>query len=106
VTGLAMTLPLAVYVIWWTVLLLVALVIVPLALFLLHSTLRSAQDIRRYFAEMLQAGVMIAEHTGAVAAREHTETVAKGMVATAQNLGEHSQAVAELLQQRAAGSPP
>ena len=47
------TLPTAVYAIWWIVLLVVVVVIVPLAIALLHRTLRAALSIRRYLGEML-----------------------------------------------------
>ena len=56
------------YVVWWVVLIVVTVVIVPLAILLLHRTLRAALSIRRYMREMLQAGVGIATNTNTTAA--------------------------------------
>lgn len=96
------TLPTAVYAIWWTVLLIVVVVIVPLAVILLHRTLLAALSIRRYLAEMLQAGVGIAQNTGSIPALNDTIAVAGGMVKTAGCLKQHSATIAEVLSQRAA----
>ena len=95
------TLPTAVYAIWGATLLVVALVIVPLAVILLHRVLRAALSIRRYLAEMLEAGVGIAANTQPIAALNDTITVAGGMVATAGRIKEHSGTIAEVLSQRA-----
>jgi hypothetical protein len=97
------TLPEAVYTIWWTVLVVVFFVIVPLAVGLLHRTLRAALDIRRYLAEMLDAGVGIAENTNSIPALQDTIAVGSGMVETAGKLKEHSGTIAEVLSQRALG---
>ena len=97
------TLPETVYSIWWTVLVVVFVVIVPLAVGLLHRTLRAAIDIRRYLAEMLAASVGIAENTSSIPALKDTIAVGSGMVETAGNLKEHSGTIAEVLAQRAQG---
>lgn len=96
------TLPAAVYAIWWTVLLVVAVVIVPLAIALLHRTLRAALSIRRYLAEMLEAGVGIAGNTQSVAALNDTIAVAGALVKTAGSIKQHSGTLAEVLSKRAA----
>lgn len=96
------TLPTAVYAIWWTVLLVVVVVIVPLAIVLLHRTLRAALSIKRYLAEMLDAGVGIAGNTASIAALNDTIGVAGGMLKTAGALKEHSGTIASVLSQRAA----
>ena len=100
---LTMTLPSSVYVIWGTVLGIVVIVIVPLAIGLLQRTLSAALSIRRYMAEMLAAGVGIAENTASVSALNDTIAVAGGMVETAGQLKEHSGTIAQVLSQRAAG---
>ena len=97
------TLPEAVYTIWWTVLAVVFVVIVPIVVGLLHRTLRAAIDIRGYLADMLTAGVGIAENTGSIPALKDTIAVGAGMVETAGRLKEHSGTIAELLSQRALG---
>ena len=99
---LSPTLPPVVYVIWWTVLLVVVFVIVPLAIVLLHRTLRAALSIRRYLAEMLEAGVGIAGNTAAIPALNETIAVAGTMLETAGRLQEHSGTIAAVLSQRAA----
>ena len=99
---LTMTLPSVIYVIWGTVLAVVIIVIVPLAIGLLQRTLTASLSIRRYFAEMLTAGVGIAENTASVSALKDTIGVAVDMIGTAGQLKEHSGTVAQLLAQRAA----
>ena len=100
------TLPEEVYTIWWGTLLLVVMVIVPLAIALLHRTLRAALSIRRYLQEMLDAGAAIAANTSSVPALKDTIAVGSGMVATAGSLREHSGTIATVLARRAqAGAP-
>ena len=98
---LTQTLPTAVYLIWGTTLAVVTVVIVPLAVFLLHRTLRAALSIRRYLAEMLEAGVGIATNTQSVAALNDTIAVAGNMVKTAGSIKQHSGTIAEILSKRA-----
>ena len=93
-----------VQVIWSVVLLLVVVVIVPLAVVLLHRTLRAAQSIRRYLDEMLSAGVGIAGHTASVAALDDTIGVAGSMVEVAGSIKQHSGVIASVLSARAASS--
>lgn len=100
------TLPTAVYVIWWTVLLLVLVVIVPLAVSLLHRTLRAALQIRRYLGEMLDAGVGIAGNTASVPALKETLGAAEKMVRAAGNLRQHSAVIAGVLAERAERGNP
>ncbi len=94
-------LPTMVYAIWWTVLGIVALVVVPLAVGLLHRTLRAAQSIRRYLAEMLTAGVGIAGNTGAISALNDTIGTAGTLLTTAGNIKEHTGIIATVLSERA-----
>ena len=96
------SLPEIIYTIWWTVLILVLVAIVPLAVFLLQRTLNAAISIRRYFAEMLTAGVGIAENTSSISALNDTMEVAGKMVETSKKLNEHSKTIAEVLTDRAA----
>jgi len=96
------TLPESVYLIWQTVLVIVVAIIVPLSIYLLQRTLRGALDIKRYFGEMLTAGVAIDEHTRSIAALNDTVSVATGMVETSEKLDQHSAAIAKILSDRAA----
>ncbi|HIG79241.1 MAG TPA: hypothetical protein EYQ47_04465 [Cycloclasticus sp.] len=95
------TLPESVYLIWQTVLVVVVVAIVPLAIYLLQRTLRGALNIKRYFAEMLTAGVAIAENTSSIVALNDTIEVATGMVETSKKLDEHSATIAAVLSARA-----
>ena len=92
----------AIHVIWWVVLLLVVVVIVPLAVALLHRTLRAAISIRRYLDEMLTAGVGIAGNTASIAALDDTIGVAGAMVKVAGSIKQHSGTIASVLAARAA----
>jgi hypothetical protein len=95
------TLPSAVYAIWWTTLLIVVVIIVPLAIGLLHRTLRAALSIKRYFAEMLTAGVGIVENTSSIPELKNTIAVGTAMLETASRLDEHSGTIATVLAARA-----
>ena len=95
------TLPTAIYVIWWSTLLIVVFIIVPLAVIRLHRLLCSALAIKRYLNEMLTAGVGIVENTQSISALNDTITVAGGMVETAQQLNQHSATIADVLAERA-----
>lgn len=96
------TLPAVVYVIWWIVLAVVVLVIVPLAISLLHRALRAASFIREYLADMLAAGVGIAGNTAAIAALDDTLAVAGGMVQSAEQIKAHTGTIAGVFAERAA----
>ena len=94
-----------VQIIWAATLLLVVVVIVPLAIVLLHRTLRAAMSIRRYLDEMLAAGVGIAGNTASVKALDDTIGVAGSMVTVAGNIKSHSGTIASVLSSRAATLP-
>lgn len=99
------TVPTAVYVIWWTVLLVVVFVIVPIAVALLHRTLAAALSIKRYLHEMLQAGGGIAGHTASISALNETIRVAGTLVTTAGSIKEHTGTIAAVLSQRTGSRP-
>lgn len=92
----------AILVIWAATLLLLVVVIVPLAVLLLHRTLRAAMSIRRYLDEMLAAGVGIAGNTASIVALDDTIGVAGTMVKVAGNIKSHSGTIASVLAARAA----
>ena len=100
--SMSTSLPGAVYAIWGVVLLVVIVVIVPLAIALLHRTLRAALSIRRYLREMLEAGVGIAGNTGSISALNDTIGVAGAMVTTADSIKQHTGTIATVLSERAA----
>lgn len=75
--------PIAVYVIWWATLIIAVFVVLPLAVYLLHRTLRAARQIEHYAAKALEAGGGIAGNTGNIGALEDTISVATGILHTA-----------------------
>jgi sporulation-control protein spo0M len=91
--------PTGVYAAWWTGLIVVVL-LVPVAVHLLHRTLRAALSIQRYLAEMEAAGARIAENTAAVAALEDTEEAAAALLDGAQSIEGHARTLAETLSSR------
>ena len=72
--------------IWAITLAVVTVVIVPLAIYLLHRTLRAARSIERYTRESLAAGVGIASNTGAIAALDDTIRAASSLLEAAEAL--------------------
>jgi hypothetical protein len=70
----------AVYWIWGATLAIITFVVVPLALYLLHRTLKAARAIERYARESLTAGVGIATNTAAIPALERTLATAGSLV--------------------------
>jgi hypothetical protein len=95
--------PTAVYVIW-TILLIVAMLVLPLIIRLLHRTWKAARSIEIYFAEMLEAGLGIAGNTEHIKALEDTIEVAGGMLKTAGDIDEHAGVIESTLDQRASKS--
>jgi hypothetical protein len=99
-----MQVPGIVFVIWWILLLVTIFVVLPVLIFLLQRTLNAARNIERYLAEMLEAGVGIAENTSHVKALEETIQVATQMLNVAGNLQSHSATIATVLGQRVDGA--
>lgn len=94
--------PQAVYVIWFILLLVIVLAIVPLALVLLHQTLTAARNIERYFKEMATAGVGIAENVSHTKALEDTISVATAILGVAGQIKENTNTLKGALASRAA----
>jgi hypothetical protein len=93
--------PTAAQVIWGITLLLIALVIVPLAIALLHRTLTAARSIESYLAEMRDAGMGIAGNTAAIPTLDQTIETAGVMAGVAGSLEQRSAAIAGILAERA-----
>jgi hypothetical protein len=72
--------------IWGITLAVVTVVIVPLAVYLLHRTLRAARSIERYTRESLAAGVGIASNTTAIAALDEAIQAAASLLEAAEAL--------------------
>ncbi len=80
----------AAYWIWGTTLAVITFVVVPLALHLLHKTLKAAMSIERYARESLTAGVGIANNTAAIPALEATLTTAGSLIEATKLLKERA----------------
>ena len=87
--------------IWIVTLLVVALVIVPVAVVLLRRVLNAAWAIERYLADMLEADVKIAGHTGAIPALDKTLETAAAMHPVAEAIEAKTGVVAGMLAARA-----
>jgi len=92
--------PTGVYIAWWTGLI-VVIFLVPVAVWLLHRTLRAALSIRQYLAEMEAAGARIADNVTAISALQDTETAAGNLIETAGSIEQRSRALASTLSTRA-----
>ena len=95
--------PDAVYTIWWIGLILTIVVFVPLAVYSLHRTWRSARSIQRYAAETLQAAAGIARNTANIKALDATIGVGTDMLNSTSAIGIKLDTVARVLEQRASG---
>lgn len=92
--------PDAVYTIWWVGLILTLGVLVPLAVYSLHRTWRSARSIQRYAAEALQAAAGIERNTRNVDALDDTISTASDMLGVAGGVERKLDAVASVLEER------
>jgi hypothetical protein len=99
-TAGAAMIPDAVYTIWWAGLLLTLVVLVPLAVYSLHRTWRSARSIQRYAAEALTAAAGIEQNTRNVAALDDTVTTATDLLGVAGAVERKLDTVASVLEQR------
>ena len=92
--------PNAVYVIWWIGLIVTLVVFVPLAVYSLHRTWRSARSIQRYAAEARQATVGIDRNTRNIAALDATIGTASEILGVAGSVERKLGAVAGVLEER------
>ncbi len=96
-----MTMPSAVYVIWWIGLIVTLVVFVPLAVSLLHRTWRAARSIEQYAAAALTAAAGIAGNTANIVALDATISVATDMLDSAGRVVEKLDTVATVVADRA-----
>jgi hypothetical protein len=95
-----MNVPAVVYTIWWILLVVAVVVVLPVAVYLLHRLLRAARSIERYTAEALAAGLGIARHTAAVSALDRTVTLGGELGAVAGSIRRHAAAIEKTLADR------
>jgi hypothetical protein len=85
--------PGTVYVIWWAMVLVALVIVVPLAVYLLHRLWQAARSIERYTADALTAGLGIAENTAAISALDQTVRLGGELGAAAASIRQHSAAI-------------
>lgn len=85
----------------WIILLVVTIIVLPFIVTLLNRVLISARFIERYFAEMNEAGVGIANNTEHIKALDSTIEVATGILNVAGDINEHACTLGGALKQRA-----
>ena len=93
--------PQAVYIIWALLLAIVIIFVVPVTVFLLYRVHRVAVSIERYFAEMAEAGLGIAQNTAHIKTLEETIQVATTILSVAGNINNHSKTIKDTLAARA-----
>ena len=92
--------PSAVYVLWWTGLIVTLAVFVPLSVYLLHRTWLAARSIEQYAAQALTAAAGIAGNTKYIPALDSTIAVAGSMLGAAGGIVSKLDTAATVLSQR------
>ncbi len=85
----------------WIFLLVVTVLLLPFIVGYLHKVYKGAKNIERYFFEMNQAGVGIADNTDHVKALDDTIGVASGILEVAGDIDQHAAALGGALSDRA-----
>lgn len=93
--------PPAVLILWWIAAVLTAVVIVPVAVYLLHRLWLVARDIRRFSAGALRGAEGIESHVGRLGALDRTLELGGSLVERGAALERASAEVAEILAERA-----
>ena len=93
--------PAIVYILW-IVVLVVALILFPFIVRLLHKTLIAAKNIERYLKEMKEAGLGIAGNTGYITALDSTIEVAVDILDSAGKINSNAETIEVTLAGRAA----
>lgn len=85
----------------WIILLVVTVLVLPFIVRLLHKAYVYSRNIDRYFGEMLEAGLGIANNSDNVKALDQTIGVATDILGVAGNINEHAEGLAGALAARA-----
>ena len=86
----------------WAILLLVAVLLLPFIIRLLHKTLTAAKSIERYLKEMKEAGLGIAGNTEHIKALNSTIDVAVDILGSAGEINKNAETIKVTLADRAA----
>jgi len=95
--------PGAVYVIWWIMLIVSVVVVLPLVVWLLSRVLTAARNIKGYTATTLEAGVGIVHNTASVSALQDTIAIATEILQVAKSIEERTAIIQQVLTERAGG---
>lgn len=85
----------------WLILLVVTVLVLPYLIHLLHKTWQAAKSIERYFKEMKEPGIGIANNTEHVKALDDTISVASSILGVAGSINEYSDTLKTTLADRA-----
>ncbi|MFS4491305.1 hypothetical protein [Maribacter sp. 2308TA10-17] len=85
----------------WLILLIVTVLVLPYLIYLLHKTWQASRSIERYFKEMKEAGIGIANNTEHVKALNDTIGVASGILGVAGSINEGADTLKTALATRA-----
>lgn len=86
----------------WMILLIVAVVLLPFIIRLLHKTLTAARSIERYLKEMKEAGLGIAGNTEHIKVLNSTIDVAVDILGSAGEINKNAETIKVTLAERAA----
>lgn len=93
--------PQAVYILW-IIVLVVALILFPFIIRLLHKTFMAAKNIERYLREMKEAGMGIAGNTAHITALDSTITVAVDILESAGKINANAETIETVMADRSA----
>ncbi len=86
----------------WIVVLVVAVLLLPFIIRLLHKTLIAARNIERYLREMKEAGLGIAGNTAHITALDSTINVAVDILDSAGKINTNAETIKGVMADRAA----
>ena len=86
----------------WSILLVITVLLLPYIVSLLHRAWLASTRIERYFKEMKEAGLGIAENTGYITALDDTIGVASGMLDVAGEIDKNANIIKGAVSDRAA----
>ena len=88
--------------IFWIIILVVAVLLLPFIVWLLHKVLYSARHIERYLREMKEAGLGIAGNTAHITALNSTIEVATGILDSAGKINSNAETIETVMADRSA----
>ena len=86
----------------WIIVLVVALILFPFIIRLLHKTFMAAKNIERYLREMKEAGMGIAGNTAHITALDSTINVAVDILDSAGKINSNAETIETVMADRSA----